>query len=566
MASMMRARRSGKGLLLMLVALGLLTTGLAPGRSDAQSTPSAPVVRLPFPQEDGSLTPYTFELGYSLMTLVYDTLFWRDEQGVPQPWLARSAETSADGKQVTIRLTEGARWHDGRPVTATDVAFTFDYVAKHPNPRFTSEVRAVQRVTAPDPSTVVISLRSPSPGLLDQPLADLPILPAHIWRSLPADRIAPEGLPVGSGPYRLVEHQPGRLYRFEADSGYFRGPPAVKSIEVPIITGADETLQALERRQVDVIPVSLPEDAAARVKSIGVASLGGPSYLGTALVFNVRRPPFDRVEVRRAIARALDLVRIARLVGDAVPADRGYLHPDSPWASPQDLHVFDEAGARRELAGLGVSPLDILAPDNDPVKLDAAREVALALERAGLRATSRAVPREELSRAVGEDGSPPSFQAAIRVVPPLASYDPDFLRKIFGSDPGEAPLNEAGYVSPSFDALSDRIATTSDPAARSAVVREALRLLATDAPVVPLLFSNGTYTFRPAIYDGWVFVKGSGIVDKRSFVEPKLRAASTGPPVGSATEGGRGPLGLIAAALGVVAVVMLVVGLLRHRF
>lgn len=564
MAHMMRAGRAGKRLLLVLATLGSLTTAAAPATS-AQSTPSAPLVRLPFPQEDGSLTPYTFELGYSLMTLVYDTLFWRDEQGVPQPWLARSAETSDDGKQVTIRLSEGARWHDGRPVTAADVAFTFDYVAKHPNPRFTSEVRAVQRVTAPDPSTVVISLRSPSPALLDQPLADLPILPAHIWRSLPAGRTAPEGLPVGSGPYRLVEHQPGRLYRFEANSEYFRKPPAVKSIEVPIITGAEDTLQALERRQVDVIPVSLPEDAAARVKSIGVASLGGPSYLGTALVFNVRRPPFDRAEVRRAVAKALDLVRIARLVGDAVPANRGYLHPDSPWASAQDLHVFDEAGARRELAGLGVPPLEILAPDNDPVKLDAAREVALALERVGQRATARTVTRDELSRAVGEDGPPPSFQAAIRVVPPLASYDPDFLRRVFGSGPSESSLNEAGYVSTGFDALSDRIATTSDPAARSAVVRETLRLLAADAPVVPLLFSNGAYTFRPAIYDGWVFVKGSGIVDKRSFVEPRIRAANPVLPVGDPTKGGRGPLGFIAIALAVVALTMLVFGLLRGR-
>ncbi|MBW3614903.1 MAG: hypothetical protein KY439_06275 [Actinobacteria bacterium] len=556
-----------RGAALALVALASSLVAASPAGGQPGPAP-VPVVRFPFPQDDGSLTPYTFELGYQLVTLVYDTLFWRDAAGIPQPWLATSAQTSPDGRRVTLKLAEGARWHDGTEVTSTDVAFTFRFMAERPHPRFTPELAAVERVETPDARTVVISLRHASPGFADQPLSDVPILPAHIWKALPKSKLAPDGLAVGSGPYRLVEHLPGQAYRFEAVPDYFRGPPAVATLEVPVITTVDETLQSLERRRADMIPVSLPEDAAARVRGLGVRTVDGPVYLGTVLMFNLRQPPFDRVEVRRAVARALDLRRIANSVGEAVPADRGYLHPESPWSSKEVLHSFDR-GAAGALAGMGLGPIEVLAPDNDPVKQEAARQVVVALRRAGVTAGTRSVSRDDLSRAVGEDGSAPSFQAAIWVAPPLASYDPDFLGRLFGSNPATAALNYSGYRSPAFDALAQRVSTTADPVARQAAVQDALRLLADDLPVVPLIFSTGIFSFRPAIYDGWVFVKGVGILDKRSFVEP--RSAPEGaerPPQPQPPDqggGGSGWVGRVALAVaglaGLAALGLLVVGM-----
>lgn len=562
----------------MLVVLGVVALFTLPltsvtAQTEGQPPPARePVVRLPFPQDDGTLTPYTFELGYSLVTLIYDTLLWRDANGVPQPWLARAVEPSADGRQLTVRLAEGAAWHDGAPVTAADVAFTFEFVAKHPHPRFTPELRAVEKVVVADPTTVVISLRHASPGFLDQPLSDMPILPAHLWRSIRGGRLAPEGLPVGSGPYRLADYRPKEGYRFEANTAYFRGPPSVSTLEIPIIGDANGTLQALERRRVDMIPVSLPEDAAARVEGLGTKVREGPSYLGTVLMFNLRAPPFDRPEVRRAISGALDLRRISGAVGTGVAADRGYLHPESPWASKTLLHSPKPvAVARSEMAKLGLPPIEVLAADNDPVKLEAGRQVALALERAGVQATSRGIPRDELSRAVGEEGGQPTFGAAIWTSPPLASYDPDFLRRLFGSAPGDATFNYPGYRNPAFDDLTERIAQEPDPVARKAATAEALRVLATDLPVIPLFFSTGTFTYRPAVYDGWVFVKGSGILDKRSFVDASPAAPDeTRPPPedGLASDDedkGRSPIAY--AAIGVLGLALLlgIIGVVSRR-
>ncbi|PLS76466.1 MAG: hypothetical protein CYG61_01895 [Actinobacteria bacterium] len=565
------ARRAARWTLAAFVAVIVVVPAL-PSAAAGGGQPSDPalgatIVRLPFPQEDGSLTPYTFELGYSLVTLVYDTLLWRDEDGAPQPLLAKAVETSPDGRRLTIRLADGARWHDGVPVTSADVAFTLQFVGSHAHPRFTPQVASIERVDTPDPATAVVTLRHPSLGFVDQPLADVPILPQHLWRNLPAGRLAPEGNPVGSGPYRLVEHRPGERYRFEANAEWFRGAPPVKAIEVPIITDAEQTFNALERRLVDMIPVSLPEGVDDRLRRLGTRVVRGTSYVGTALLLNTRRPPFDRIEVRQAVARSLDLTRVARLVDNVVAAERGYLHPESPWAPDQPMQQFDVGTARAGLTGLNLPPIVVLAPDNDPVKVETARQVALALERGGVKAASKPITRDELSRALGEDGGTPTFEAAIGAIPPLASYDPDFLRSLFGSVTGPAAvLNVTGYRSAAFDQLADRIATTSDAAARKAAVGEALRLLAADAPAVPLFFTEGAYVYRPAIFDGWVFVKGTGILNKHSFVEPRQRAAGQDPLGDGTSDTPRSfPLWPVAVAFFGVGLVLAVVALASRR-
>ena len=563
----------------LLLLLAALAASVAPAATAASGRlpdgrATGGVLRIPFPKDDGSLTPYTFEQGYALLTLLYDTLLWRDADGVPRPWLARSVETSPDQRRVTVRIDSAARWHDGVAVTAADVAFTFRLFAQRPHPRFTPQLRAVERVEAVDAATAVFVLRHPSPGFADQPLADLPVLPAHLWASLPPGRPAPPGLPVGSGPYRLAEHRPGERYRFEANGSYFRGAPAVRAIEVPFVDDVDEMVRLLRLGGVDMVPVSLPAASADAVVGLGVRVASGPSYSGTVLMFNVRRAPFDRVEVRQAVSRALDRRRIARAVPGAVPASRGYLHPASPWAEgvPAGAAGTASPGESPGPPPGAVPPVEVLVAENDPAKLTAARQVVAALDRAGIDATVAPRSRDDLSQAVGEDGSAPTFSAAIWTAPALASYDPDFLATVFGSDDRSAVLNYSGYRSAAFDELAERTATAGTASERTAAVADQLRVITEDAPVIPLFFVQGRFAFRSAGYDGWVFVKGTGILDKRSFVEPADETAAVpdgdpggGPAPEPAAGRGLSLLGWGACALLAASVATAAAGLLRGR-
>ncbi|MCP9490785.1 MAG: ABC transporter substrate-binding protein [Solirubrobacteraceae bacterium MAG38_C4-C5] len=536
--------------------------------SSAEAARAAERVRIPFPGDDGSLTPYTFELGYPLVTLIYDTLMWRSRNGAPAPWLARSMDKSDAGKTLTIRLPEGVRWHDGRALTAADVAFTYSYFAERFHPRFTPQLEAVRSVEALDAQTVEFTLSHPSPGFSDQPLSDVPILPQHLWEGLPRGASAPEGLPVGSGPYRLVEHRREAGYRFEANRGYFLGRPTVENIDVPFIADFDRTVRALEARRIDMIPATLPQAARDRLRRAEFKTRFGSTYAGTTLMFNLREAPFDEASARRAVASALDLRRIARNEtiggggGAAVPADRGYLHPGSGWTTPGAVYRLELARARSAFARLKLPQIRVMAPDNDPVAREAGREVVLALQRAGASARLQELSASRLSAAVGEDGGSPSFQAAIWSSPPLASYDPDFLRVEFGS--GQAPLNYSGYRSADFDELAERVAAETNPRERRRLVKDEIDLLAQDAPVIPLFFREGAFVFRPSIYDGWTYVAGKGILDKRSFLplvmRPSTRAPAAPPTPGSQnTDSGIGTLGLVS--LGLLSVVLVIVAL-----
>lgn len=504
-------------------------------------------MRIAFPSEDGSLTPYTFTNGYPLMTLVYDTLSWRDATGVARPWLARSIRRRDGGRQVEVTLRRGARWHDGRPLTAADVVFTFRYMKTHVSPRFTPQLRELEAVTATDPLTVVFTLRSPALGFEDQPLADVPILPRHLWQRLAPGRLAPAGLPVGSGPYRLVRHVVGRSYRFEANRRYVRGRPTVDRIDVPIIGNQEMIASGLRDRSLDAAPVVAP--AGTRLeRPLDVRFARADSYTGTVLAFNLTRPPFDRPRARRAVARALDLGEIAgggRGPGRQLRATRGVLHPLSPWAGRTPLHRFNAGSARVAFSEQGVGEFAIAASRSDPVRLEAARRVVRALRDVGARARLAALSQRALNRAVGADGGTAMFDAAVVGSPALASYDPAFLRAVFG-DPARAPLNDGGYRSARFERLSDDVEQASTVAARRRAVQAELRLLADDLPVVPLFFGGTTFAYRPASYDRWVDVRGTGILDKRSFLPSRATARETPAAVADPTDpGGGGQISLV---------------------
>ena len=563
-----------------MLALGVLvpsTVGRAAAQVSTQSpapastvAPAGPTVRIPFPRDDGSLTPYTFQLGYPLLNLVYDTLLWRDKEGVARPWLARELTVSPDATRFTLRLHPNARWHDGPPVTSDDVKFTFSHFATRPSPRFTAEVAQVADVATPDPMTVVITTRRPSPGFADQTLADLPIIPAHLWRTLAPGQDTPPGLSVGSGPYRLVERLAGGGYRFDANAAWFKGPPHVARIEVPIIGELRRTLEAFRGRDVDMVPLRLPPDDLRAVEGITSKVARGASYWGVQLVFNLRQAPFNDPVLRNAVSRSIDLQRITRSLGDTTPADRGMIHPESPWASPQPLKQTDEAGAKTTLAPLAQQPIEVLTADNDPVHIETGRQVALALERAGLKATSSPRPFADLNRALGAEGGTPTFTLAITTIGPASSYDPDFLARLFGS----RTATTSGYESAVFDQLADRVATTVDPAARRAATTDQLRLLATDLPALPLIFPNGAFAYQPSAHEGWQYVRGIGLLDKQSFLTAGPAAAAGGasttatrpesaapiPVPTTTTEQGfplwTVPLGLVGVAIGLIALAL----------
>jgi len=523
--------RNIRVLITIVVLAVAFTADPASPQTPSPAVTAGEPLRIAFHRDDGSLTPFTFAHGYSFMTLVYDTLLWRDREGKSQPWLASSLENEADTRFV-LRLADGARWHDGRPVGAEDVVFTFQYLKERYHRRFTPQLSRLRSVSAQDESTVVFDLSSPEPGFPDLALTDVPILPRHLWEGLSATEV-PQGLPVGSGPYRLTSYLPSEGYAFTAVEDYFRGPPAVKQLQVLIIPTTEERLRAIERGGVDMTPVPFPRRAATRVRRVGTVIAEGPGFAPTMLLLNTRQPPFDELPARQFVSLAMNLGRASSAIGRAVPAGKGLIHPESQWAPTEDIHVFDQDEARRRFSALDLPPIEIMAPTNDLVQLEAGEQAAISFRQAGAEAEMVRMRENDLITSIGGTGREPTFTAAIWTGHELPSFAPSFLHSMFGPDIVGSPYSFSGLWDADLAIAFNRMSAAQEISERQAAVENVLRLIHEQAPVVPLVFSNRVFAYKQSAYSGWGFTKGRGILDKRSFVEPQVRPPG---PAGSPSE------------------------------
>ncbi|HVZ20011.1 MAG TPA: ABC transporter substrate-binding protein, partial [Vicinamibacterales bacterium] len=305
-----------------------------------------------------------------------------------EPWLAESWTTSADGRVFTLKLRPGVTFSDGVPFTSADVLFSFRVLYDPAVNSVLAAGIAVQgkplAVSAPDPSTVVITLPAPfAPGL--RLLDGLPMLPRHqLQAALDAHTFAdawnlrtPPGSMAGLGPFVITGYVPGQQVTLSRNPHYWRRAPSgaplpyLDTIVMDVVSSQDAEMLRLEAGTIDVMSQAdlRPEDLAAvrRLQAQGALTLVdvGVGVDPNLLWFNLTaaraakhdRPYLQRAEFRQAISCAVDRDAIARSVylGAAVPI-YGYVTPGNrTWYStsaPTYPHDLDRA--RRLLASIGL--------------------------------------------------------------------------------------------------------------------------------------------------------------------------------------------------------------------
>jgi peptide/nickel transport system substrate-binding protein len=221
--------------------------GACSSRPGTQGHVSRLTIALPL--DTGTLNVYGTDPSFDyLVDLVYDKLLAPSPYvDHPIPGLAESA-TQIDARTWTVKIRTGVKWHDGTPFTAEDVKFTYESYRDGSPSRYTHHVNAVPQIdeiTIDDPRTVRFVCGYPCPTLGSVTFADLPILPKHIWEHVTAPRTYTR-LPIGTGPYQLVEHKSDQLYRFRANPSYFMGAPLVDELVMPIIHGSERRVHGVE--------------------------------------------------------------------------------------------------------------------------------------------------------------------------------------------------------------------------------------------------------------------------------------------------------------------------------
>jgi len=467
--------------------------------------------------------------GYVQMSLIYDTLLWKDETGQLLPWLASRYERSPDGLTYTFVLRPGITWHDGRPFTAEDVAFTFDYFARQSlGPLLVAQPFGVAGSTVRAPDVIDVQLRQPVVTFLESVAGAVPIIPQHVWAGIDdPPRAQDQSVLVGTGPYRLTSFSRAEgALAYTANSGYFLGEPSVRRFEIRPV---DDELNALRAGDIDAADTPVdgvrPEvlDVFRRDDRFGILEDTGSFTF--PLIFNVGRGgALADARFRRSCAMAIDRGDIVQrlLGGNGQPGNPGFLPRDHrshveveqhPFGPDRANQLLDDAGYGRSAEGRTRS-----GPDGRPLRFqlltgNAPVPAALpllvdAFGQIGVELAPLSVDLPTLfGRLAGNDNDIAlSLYPGPGGVSPQA--DPDLLRAFYASGLSGRLQGAQGWVDPEFDRLAQAQLVTSDEEQRADLLADMQRIVARDVPVLPLYYPTLYTVFRKDVFDAWYFTPG----------------------------------------------------------
>ena len=426
------------------------------------------------------------------------------------PDLAKAWSWNDDGTKLTFTLEQGVTWHDGKPFTSADVKCTFELLMGKAKDAFRINSRKgwyanLRDVTTNGNQEVTLHLARPQPALLALLASGFtPMYPCHVQQR--EMRTAP----IGTGPFRFVEFKANQSIKVTRNPNYWKpGRPYLDGVEYTIIPNRSTAILAFVAGNFDMTfpyEVSIPlmkdvknqfPEAVCDVVSTNVA----PNLLMNPV------PPFDNVEMRRAVAMALDRKAFIDILteghGDVGTANLPA--PDGAWGMPPDM--------RRELPGYGG---DVAAE----------REAARAImrkhgygpdKRIAVKVSARnlAVYRDPAVILIGQlkdiyiDGELEPVETA-NWVPKLIRRDYQFALSLVGNgvdDPDQGYFENYAcgsrtymdYCNPDIDRLMVEQSSMKDQEARRKVVWEICRRLTNDA-VRPILFYTRAGTcWRPEV-------------------------------------------------------------------
>ena len=365
----------------VVIALTGCSTG---GRADLGDESSGNLIAA-IAGEPDQLDPQKTSAYFSFEVLenVFDTLVEPDPNLEMRPALAESWDVSPDQLAWTFHLRHGVRFHDGSPFAADDVVYSYRRIIDQKLAN-ADKLSAATGVTAPEPSTVRITLKQPTPNLLTN-LGGFKGLAIVERKNVESGQIATH--PVGTGPFAFQSQKSGDSITLKANPGYWGGAPRVSGVTFRFISEPSTALSALQAGEIDWTD-SIPTQRVAQLKdddSITLATTPSNDYWYLAL--NEARAPWNDVRVRQAIAYAIDRHAIVQATsyGTAV-ANQLAIPKGNPWYTPYEAYRHDVERAKSLLLEAGAAPkrLDMLVTNEYPETVTAAQIIADNLAPLGI--------------------------------------------------------------------------------------------------------------------------------------------------------------------------------------
>lgn len=492
-----------------------------------------------------SANPFTglSSLAYEVFALQYPTLTqYAAADFSIVPGLAETWEESPDHKYWTYHLRPGMTWSDGEPLTAADVAYTFNRIinGKYEQTNFGSYAANMVRAEAVDDLTVRLEVSKPSP-IMDHLFVF--ILPQHVWESIDGKAVrkydnigTPESPTVGSGPYVMVERRPGQFTRLQANPYWYGGTPGVDEIIFKVFENPDALGQALKSGEIDFAQglelgvweslQGTPEITTVSAQAAGFSEVAfnNGAALADGKPIGDGNPLLKDKVIRQALNWAVDRqVLVDRVVGGqgqpgttVIPPIYGQWHldPANPYTyDPEKAKSLLDAagyavgadGVRTDAQGNRLS-FRLFYRTDDPHSQKSTEFVQSYFKDIGVETQLKGVSEDALYEIVGQ-GNYDMFEWGWGVEP-----DPNYMLSTFtcGARSYEedgtvyANLSDSFYCNPAYDALFDQESQETDTAKRQTIVDQMQQMLYDDAAYLITYYGNGLEAYRNDRFTGWV--------------------------------------------------------------
>ncbi|SDB66884.1 ABC transporter substrate-binding protein [Belnapia rosea] len=508
-----------------MALMGLAMPALAnPAPATAQR--AADVVTIGVAAPATSVDPHFFNAAPNsqLASHVFSRLIERDARVQLQPGLAESWRAIAP-TVWEFRLRPGVTWHDGRPFTAEDVAFSLARAPHVPNSPggYGSFLRLVKQVEVVGPLTIRLHTRQPH-ALLPTEIAYISIIARHAAQGATTEDFNSGRAAIGTGPYRLLSHSPNDRTELARNDTFFGPREPWSRVTLRFIGHDAARTAALLAGEVDMID-QVPTADLARLRAeprVGLFEIQGLRLIFLQVDFShdgampfvtdqagqpLPRNPFLDLRIRRALSLAIDREALAEQVMEGAARPAGQWLPPGVYSHDPDTPVppFAPEQARRLLAEAGYPDgfrLTLHSPnDRYPNDARTAQAVARMWSRIGIRTEVAALPwasfsarsaRQEFAVRLSGWGSS-TGEASYFLANVLGTYDPAARR---------GAANAGRYSNPALDLMVDRAAAILDPEERERLLRGAVHLASEEVALIPLFHLVNAWATRAGLrYD-----------------------------------------------------------------
>jgi len=433
--------------------------------------------------------------GYVRMSLLFDTLVWKDESGFI-PALAESWEYIEADTAYLFHLRQGVTWHDGEDFTAADVAFTVDYVKEHPLPFVTLiGPTGVSEVEVIDDYTVKLYLEQAFAPFVNDVAGTMAILPQHVWESVddPLTFSGPQAV-VGTGPFTLADYSKEHgTYLYQAYDGYYLGRPVVDSI---IFDKVSEQMAPSALRQGSASAADIPPEMVDTLEADGFTIVRSPYGWNAKLLINHGKEPFSSREFRQALAYTIDREELVEITqrGYAIAGSPGLLPPDSIWYNPDiEMYEYDLTAAQQLLTDLGYELENgSFTKDGTPLQVELISESGADFKEVGqfiqqeLEDLGLAVDLVTLEGAT-LDARVEAWDFDLAIYGHGGLYEPSILPRVITA----AGFNSARYTAnETLNQLLDEQLHQMDPEERLETVQQIQAIYAEELPAITLYYPD----------------------------------------------------------------------------